>query len=133
VTLYAWCNKAKPTDPPDRDDHVVMAVRQLQQGKANESQQKLVWDYVMYLTKADDRFQDISYRPGPDGMWDTAFAEGRRSVGINLKTLFHPALTPKRTTPRGEAVEGETPSLPVRMTRAQRRAAEKLRKAQGAL
>src|SRR5262245_53355171 len=98
MTIYAWRNKAEPHLPPDYDDYVVMAVRQLAAGKANEAQQRLAWDYLMYLTKASPEFQDLSYRPGDTGQRATDFAEGQRSVGINLRKLFHPALDPKRTT-----------------------------------
>ncbi len=95
-----WMPKAEPHLPPDYDDMVIMAVRAFAVGKANEGQQKLAWDYLMYLTAASEEFQDLSYRPGgAKGRRSSDLAEGRRAVGIFYRKLLHPALTPIEKTP----------------------------------
>ena len=89
-----WLPKKEPHLPPDYDDMVILAVRAFAAGKANDGQQKLVWDYMMYVTTASEAFQDMSYRPGPTGDRATIFAEGKRFAGLMLRKLLHPALTP---------------------------------------
>lgn len=71
-----------------------MAVRSFSSGVANEHQQALVWDYLMYLSGASEKFADLSFRPGPDGERATSFAEGKRFVGMQLRKLLIPALIP---------------------------------------
>lgn len=104
VTSYAWRPKANPHDPPDYDDDAIMALRSLVAGVANDQQQKLLWAYIMYVTAASDEFQDLSYRPGDTHA--TAFADGKRNVGINLRKLLRPELDPKPKAP-----EPKRPSL----------------------
>lgn len=95
----AWLPKPLPWMSPDYTDDVVMAIRAFEAGNANEGQQKTVWRYLMYLTKASEEFQDLSFRPsgansGAPGE-ATFFAEGSRFVGMMLRKLLRPECTPK--------------------------------------
>ena len=85
-----WRPKKDPWLPPDHDESVIYAFRSLVAGVANEGQQKLLVDYLKYITDLDA----MSYRPGEDGRRDTDFAEGKRFVGRELFKLLHPLLTP---------------------------------------
>jgi hypothetical protein len=67
---------------------VVYAYRALVEGVANAGQQKLFVEYLKYITDQDV----LSYRPGSDR--DSAFAEGKRFVGLELAKLLHPLMTP---------------------------------------
>jgi hypothetical protein len=95
----AWLPKPLPWIPPDYSDDVVMAVRAFEAGNANEAQQKMVWRYLMYVTKATDEFQDLSFRPGGGTAGApgeaTNFAEGSRFVGMMFRKLLRAELTPK--------------------------------------
>lgn len=93
--VRAWLPKKEPHEPPDYDDDVVFAVRAITTGTANEAQQKLFWEYLMYVTAASEQYQDLSYRPGERGTRAMDFAEGKRFVGLKIRKLLHPALTPK--------------------------------------
>lgn len=107
-----WRPKAEPHMPADWDEDVLWAVRALASGTANEGQQRMAWEWMMYLTGASEQFADLSYRPGPDGMWATAFAEGKRAVGLQLRKMLSPILTPK--TP----YQHPTPPTPQKRRRA---------------
>jgi hypothetical protein len=96
--------KAQPWMPPDYDDATIWAWRAFCQGKATESQQQTIFSYLMYLTAASEEFADLSFRPGDQVA--TAFAEGKRHVGLMLRKLSRPELTP-----RG-AAEVDVPVLP---------------------
>lgn len=97
--VHKWLPKKEPHDPPDYDEDVVYAVRAVSLGSANEGQQKLFWTWLMYVTKASEEFQDMSYRPGETGVRAMDFAEGKRFVGMQVRKMLHPALTPHKTTP----------------------------------
>ncbi len=84
-----------PWDPAEYDESVIYACRALHEGAATHAQQKLVWEYVQYLAKSGDGHQDLSFRPGPDGPRATDFAEGKRFVGLQLRKMLHPAVSPK--------------------------------------
>jgi len=91
-----WLPKKHPWLPPDHDDATVYAVRALAEGIANDSQQKLAWRYLMYVTGASEEFADLSYRPDSEGgSRDTAFAEGKRFVGLMIRKLLRGEFTPK--------------------------------------
>jgi hypothetical protein len=103
---HKWRPKEEPWHPHDYDEQTVYAIRALASGTANEGQQKTAWQYLMYLTAASEEFQDLSFRPGPDGERSTNFAEGKRFVGQQLRKLLRPELTP-------EAVVGGNNAAPL--------------------
>lgn len=84
-----WLPKQNPWEPPDYDDQVVYAVRALYEGKANDGQQKLAWDWLMYVTGESD----WPFRPG--GGEATNVAMGKQFVGKQLRKMLHPSVTPK--------------------------------------
>ena len=86
-----WAPKKDPWMPASYDEDVVYAVSAFAKGKANEVQQRLVWEWVMYVSGVDD----ISYRPGVSGERDTSFAEGKKFVGTQIRKMLHPAVQPK--------------------------------------
>ena len=92
---YKWTPKKEPWLPADYDDDVIYAIRALSGGTANAGQQKIVWDYLMFLTAADPEFADLFYRPGEVGRRDTDFALGKNYVGQQLRKLLRPELTPQ--------------------------------------
>lgn len=71
--------KPAPYDPAD-----AAAIQALQTGVATRDQQKRA---LTWLINTACGTYDMSYRPGQDGDRDTAFAEGRRSVGLQLVKL----------------------------------------------
>lgn len=90
-----WRPHKEPWKPPDHDESVVYAVRALVEGSANAGQQKLLADYLRYITDLDA----MSYRPGEEGRRDTDFAEGKRFVGREFFKLLHPLYTPNAALP----------------------------------
>lgn len=73
---------------PKYDRATVYAVRALHQGTANESQQKLVFEWIVHELA---RISDVSFREGgPEGDRMTAFAEGRRFVGLQMAKMLQP-------------------------------------------
>jgi hypothetical protein len=99
MIVQNWLPKKEPHEPPDYDEDVVYAVRAVSNGSANEGQQKLFWRWLMYVTKASEEFQDMSYRPGETGVRAMDFAEGKRFVGMQVRKMLHPVLTPKPKKP----------------------------------
>lgn len=89
-----WRPAKEPHYPPEYDEKVVYAVRALASGVANEGQQRTAFDYLMFLTGASEEFADLSYRPGDNAA--TSFAEGKRWVGLMLRKLMRPELTPQQ-------------------------------------
>lgn len=81
--------KRYPYEPADYDELVVMAVRALRTGTANQGQQDTVWQWLEYVCGVGS-FQELSFRPGDDGDRDTVFAEGKRFVGLQLLKMLHP-------------------------------------------
>ena len=79
-------NKKPPTvepwHPAPYDDADTYAIKALAAGVANEGQQKRALDWIVNTLCAT---YDLSYRPGSDR--DTAFAEGKRHVGLQLVKL----------------------------------------------
>ena len=62
------------------------ALQALAEGKANEGQQKRALDWII---RAAAGAYDLSFRPGLDGDRVTAFAEGRRFVGLSIIKELH--------------------------------------------
>lgn len=81
--------KKEAIAPPDYEAADVYAIQALMRGEANETQQKRALDWIV---NAASRAFDVSFRPGaPD---ETAFAEGRRFVGLQIDkmTRLNPAI-----------------------------------------
>jgi len=85
-------NKSRTTGEKPREawhpapwkNHEADAIAALFNGRANPDQQRTAVKWIL-----DDacNLYDLSYRPGPDGERDTAFAEGRRFVGQQIVKL----------------------------------------------
>lgn len=73
--------KPAPFDPADAE-----AFQALSRGNATGAQQKRALDW---LVKSACRTYDLSYRPGEDGRRDTDFAEGQRSIGLQVVKLLN--------------------------------------------
>ena len=96
-----WVSRKDPWEPADYDDNVTYAIRALHNGTANEGQQKLFWSWFQYASGADD----ISFRPGEGGERSTAFAEGKRFMGQQIRKHLHPAMTPPAKNVKPEVVK----------------------------
>jgi len=72
---------SKPYMYAGYSDQQAAAIQALTEGRANEGQQKIALDWIINDVC---RYYDLSYRPGPEGDRDTAFAEGKRFVGSNI-------------------------------------------------
>lgn len=70
-----------PWLPATYDEHDVLAIQALVAGTANDQQQKRVFRYIVETVCGA---YDLSYRPNER---DTAFAEGKRYVGLTLVKL----------------------------------------------
>jgi hypothetical protein len=77
---------APPDYSSDRGKAGVSAIQWLATGKADEGAQKIAMDYIINdLCRA----YDVSYRPDDaGGDRDTAFAEGRRFIGLQLARII---------------------------------------------
>jgi hypothetical protein len=76
----------KPNEPVPYDRNIVMALRSLSTGSANEGQQKAALDWI--ITKAANLY-DMSYRlPEDGGEGATNFHEGRRFVGNQIVKML---------------------------------------------
>lgn len=73
-----------PYLPVPYEDLDAYALRALAKGEANEWQQKRTLDWI--IRQAADTY-GLSYRPESDR--DTAFAEGRRFVGLQIVKLLN--------------------------------------------
>lgn len=70
---------ASPWKPPAYEDADAHSIRALQAGTATADQQQRALAYIINTLAAT---YDLSYRPSSDR--DTAFAEGRRFVGLQI-------------------------------------------------
>lgn len=76
-----------PWKPANFDPADAAAFQALARGAANLDQQKRVLDW---LVKKACHTYDLSYRPGgEDGKRDTDFAEGQRSIGLQIVKLLN--------------------------------------------
>lgn len=107
ATQAVWHDKQHPWMPVDYDDNVIWAVRAVKAGVASAGQQRLFWDWLMYVSAAGDQ---LSFRPGAGGERDTAFAEGKRFVGLQVKKMNLPELTP--AAPRETPPHARQPDQP---------------------
>jgi hypothetical protein len=71
----------QPWMPAPYEEADTYAIKALAAGKASEGQQKRALEWIINTLCGT---YDLSFRPGPEGDRDTAFAEGRRSVGLQL-------------------------------------------------
>lgn len=79
--------------PYDPDGADTMAIKALFAGNASEGQQKRALKWI--IEQACGTY-DLSFRPGADGERETAFAEGKRHVGLQLvKHINGPVPTTK--------------------------------------
>ena len=86
--------------PAPYDKDILMAIRAMIAGKANEGQQQMGMDWIIQQAS---NYYDLSYRKNDSHA--TAFAEGRRFVGAQIVKM-----TRSETL---KAVEGKPPK-PVR-------------------
>lgn len=75
-----------PWKPATFEPTDAAAFQALARGNATADQQKRALDW---LVKKACRTYDMSYRPGEDGRRDTDFAEGQRSVGLQIVKLVN--------------------------------------------
>lgn len=68
--------------PLKDDEPAILALQALNAGLASPSQQQYALNFIIYKLA---EFDQMSYRPGPDGERDTAFAEGKRMVGQQIR------------------------------------------------
>lgn len=74
-----------PVKLTDRDKDAAQALRDLAAGKADERQQLRAWAFIVERIAASD---DLSFRPDDQGgARDTAFHEGRRFVGLQMRKI----------------------------------------------
>ena len=111
----SWQFKANAYDPVDYKDEkgdagpLIWAMRAFSQGKATDSQQRLVWAWFRYASSVDD----WPYRPSVD---QTHIMLGRQFVMKQALKFLDPVMTP-----RGEN-EVDVPKLPrVAKTRRKRK------------
>lgn len=75
-----------PWKPVKYEPADAAAIQALAKGNATPDQQKRA---LAWIIKNCARTYDLSYRPGEDGRRDTDFAEGRRSVGLQLVMMVN--------------------------------------------
>lgn len=73
----------KPVEWEPGDAH---ALKALARGEAGEHEQQRALEWIIH--KAAGTY-DLSYRPGSEGDRDTAMAEGRRFVGLQIVKLIN--------------------------------------------
>lgn len=77
--------EASPWMPPAYELADVSAFQALARGDAPKDMQQRA---VKWLVNASGTY-DMSYRPGPSGDRETAFAEGRRFMGLQVVKLLN--------------------------------------------
>lgn len=70
-----------PSDFAPVDAYVVTCFKAMALGTASPEQMR---DGVKFIVHNICATYDLSYRPGPDGERTTAFAEGKRQVGLQI-------------------------------------------------
>ena len=95
----------EPWKPPDWAPEDAHAVQAVMYGRASEEQQKRAMGYIV---NAICGTYDLSYRPLSDR--DTAFAEGKRFVGLQMVKMAHINIAALRgkSTEQGEAPKEQT-------------------------
>lgn len=75
-----------PWKPAGYEPADAAAIQALAKGSASPDQQKRA---LKWIINTGARTYDLSYRPGEEGRRDTDFAEGRRSLGLQLVMLVN--------------------------------------------
>ena len=75
----------------------VAAIQAMKRGEATADQQIRAIEYI--VGTISDR-NGMSFRPGPDGDRDTAFAEGRRFVGNQIVKLTNLPMSKIKDDPK---------------------------------
>jgi hypothetical protein len=88
-------NLASPLDPADTTPAELHAIKALVIGKATDAQQHL---FVGWLAKATG-VTELEFRAGPDGVHLSAFAGGKRFVGLQFFQLAKAILAPPNAAP----------------------------------
>ena len=70
-----------PWHPAPYTEADTAAIKALIAGNANDGQQQRAINWIVYTLCGT---YDLSFRPGEDGERDTAFAEGKRFIGLQL-------------------------------------------------
>ncbi|MBZ9807691.1 hypothetical protein [Mesorhizobium sp. ESP-6-2] len=74
--------------PAAYDKDILMAIRAVIAGKANEGQQQMAMDWIIHQVC---NYYDLSYRSGgEDGRRATDFHEGRRFAGAQIVKMTRP-------------------------------------------
>jgi hypothetical protein len=76
---------AAPWQPAPYDDSDIAAVKALVTGTASAPQQQRALDWIIRTACAT---YDLSFRPGESGERETAFAEGKRWVGLQVVKMM---------------------------------------------
>lgn len=79
-TSWAAASSA-PWHPASYEDADTAAIKALASGTASGPQQQRALDWIINRACAT---YDLSFRPGADGERETAFAEGKRWVGLQV-------------------------------------------------
>lgn len=82
-------SKAQPRDrawmPAEYTVRHVECLKALSEGKAGEHEQRIAYDWIVSIASG---IHELSYRSDSDGGdRETAFAEGRRFVGMQIEKL----------------------------------------------
>jgi hypothetical protein len=116
-----WFPKKEAWLPVDYDDDVVLAVRAVKSGVANQGQQQLFYEWLRYLCGADD----WAFRPGRETR-ETDIMLGRQFVWSQVEKMNHPALTPKaREKPQITTARGGKSKRPAKLKRPPRKTEDK--------
>lgn len=73
-----------PWKPAKWEPADASAMQALERGDADKAQQKRALKWIIEATGT----YDLSYRPGQNGERDTSFAEGKRSIGLQVVKLL---------------------------------------------
>jgi hypothetical protein len=72
--------------PVPYDEAVVMAIRSFASGTANEGQQRTAYEWIVGIAAG---VNEMTFHPGgPEGDRASAFAEGRRFVGNQIRKML---------------------------------------------
>jgi hypothetical protein len=78
--VKAEVNLAAPWTPNEPTLPEIHAIKALVQGKASDHQQGLVVEWIARATGVTE----LEFRPGPDGDRASAFAGGKRFIGLQF-------------------------------------------------